>query len=153
MEVLVLAAVAGAGAFGAWVADRKRSRRRNQSGECAACATPWAETPSGDPYLIHGRLICEACAEKAKRRIPWQLAAIGGFAAVASGSAMAGHGVTAIALISAGSTVAMTVGAVQLMKFANRSAQRRIAAGEFPDIETLRSKQDLDHDLFKGPEA
>lgn len=153
MEVLVLAAAAGVSAFAAWLADRKRSRRRNRSGECAACATPWAKTPSGDPYLIQGRLICEACAKKAKRRIPWQLAAIGGFAAVASGSAMAGHGVTAIAFISAGSTVAMTVGAVQLMKLANRSAQRRIATGDFPDIETLRSNQDADHDLIKGPLA
>lgn len=151
--MLVLAAAAGASAFAAWLVDRRRSLRRNRSGECAACATPWAKTPSGDPYLIHGRLICEACAEKAKRRMPWQLAAIGGFAAVASGYAMAGHGVTAIAAISAGSTVAMTVGAVQLMKLANRSAQRRIAAGDFPDMETLRSSQEADRDLLEGPPA
>lgn len=72
---------------------------------------------------------------------------------MASGSAMAGHGVTGIALFSAGSTVAMTVGAVQLMKLANRSVQRRIAAGDFPDIETLRSNQDADHDLIEGPPA
>jgi hypothetical protein len=85
--------------------------------------------------------------------MPWQLAAIGGFAAVASGSAMAGHGVTAIAFFSAASTVAMTVGAVQLMKLANRSAQRRIAAGDFPDIEPLRSDQDGDSDLIEGPPA
>ena len=36
-----------------------------------------------------------------------------------------------------GSTLALTLGAVQLMKLANRNAQRRIAAGEFPDIQAL----------------
>lgn len=153
MEVLVLAAVACASASAAWLADRRRSRRRNRSGECAACGTPWADTLSGDPYLIHGRLICEVCAEKAKRRMPWQLGAIGGFAAVASGYAVAGHGATAIAVFSASSTVAMTWGAVQLMKLANRSAQKRIAAGDFPDLETVRSRQGSDHDLIENPLA
>ncbi len=50
-------------------------------------------------------------------------------------------------LLPVGSTIVMTVVGVQLMKLANRIAQRRIAAGEFPDMRSLRS------DGTKGVEA
>ena len=58
---LALAAVAGTSALAAWLVDRRRSRRRNEHGECATCGISWAETQSTDPYLIHGQLVCEDC--------------------------------------------------------------------------------------------
>ena len=73
MLVLALTAVAGVSAVAAWIADRRRCRQRNERGECGACSVPWGESGSGVPYLIHGRLVCEDCAEKAKRRMPWEL--------------------------------------------------------------------------------
>jgi hypothetical protein len=123
---------------GLWMFERRRSRRRNRSGECATCGSPWKSVRSGDPYLIHGRLVCEGCAETARRRLPWHFAILGSMvAAVALGVAMAEGGLTMAILLPIGSTAAMTFGAVQLMKLANRNAQRRIAAGEFPDLEGL----------------
>ena len=123
---------------GLWTFERIRSRRRNRSGRCATCGTPWRATASGDPYLIHGRLVCEDCAERARRRMPWQFGTIGAAAALAGvGSAMAGGSPAMIILVPVGTTVAMTLGAVQLMKLANRDAQRRIASGEFPDMRVL----------------
>lgn len=151
MEVLVVAAIAGAGALATWVADRRRSRRRNRSGQCAACATSWAEATSQDPYLIHGRLVCEACAAKARRRMPWELGAVGAFSLVALTSATAGQGLTAVVLISALGTAGMLVGAVQLMKLANRGAQRRIANGDYPDIASVRSNAKPGQDILEGP--
>ena len=68
--------------------DRRRARLRNEQGECGACGVLWAETPSGDPYLIHGRLVCEECAEKAKRRMPWHFAILAAAAATATGIAL-----------------------------------------------------------------
>ncbi|UCD23555.1 MAG: hypothetical protein JSW51_10990 [Gemmatimonadota bacterium] len=123
---------------GLWMFERLRSRRRNRSGECAACGTSWSSTPSGDPYLIHGRLVCEACAAKARRRMPWHFGILGLAAAVATGIAVAGADLAVMILLPAASTVVMTLGAVQLMKLANRNAQRRIAAGEFPDMNTVK---------------
>ena len=123
---------------GLWMFERWRSRRRNRSGECAACGTSWHSIPSGDPYLIHGRLVCEDCAATARRRMPWHFGMLGLAAAVGTGFAVAGADVAIMILVPAGSTVAMTLGAVQLMKRANRDAQRRIATGEFPDMKALR---------------
>ncbi len=153
MLVLAFAAVAGASATAAWLFDRRRARLRNRQGECGACGVSWAETPSGDPYLIHGRLVCEECAEKAKRWIPWQLGAVAGFAALAAGLIVAGQGFAAMLFFPVGSVIVMTFGAVQLMKLANRSAQRRIAAGEFPDFEALGTGTSTDATaaLTEGP--
>ena len=122
---------------GLWMFERWRSRRRNRSGECAACGTSWHATPTGDPYLIHGRLVCEDCAAKARRRMPWHFGILGLATAVGTAFAVAGADLAIMILLPAASTVAMTLGAVQLMKLANRKAHRRIAAGEFPDIGTL----------------
>ena len=43
----------------------------------------------------------------------------------------------AMFLLPLGTTVAMTVGTLHFMKRANRMAQRRIAAGEFPEYEKV----------------
>lgn len=151
MEVLVLAAAAGVVAVAGWVADRRRSRRRNRSGQCAICATPWAESASQEPYLIQGRLVCETCAEKAKRWVPWELAAVAGFSAVAIASALVGQAPTVIVVGSAGGTAAMLVGAVQVMKLANRGAQLRIARGDYPDIAAVRSGGDSEPERLEEP--
>jgi len=123
---------------GLWILERWRSGRRNRSGACATCGTSWRETPSGEPYLIHGRLVCEDCAETARRRMPWHFGLLGLAAGAAGvGVAVIEGGMVMGILFPIGSTLAMTLGAVQLMKLANRRAQSRIAAGEFPDIEAL----------------
>jgi len=137
MLILALAAAAGTSAMVAWLVDQRRCRRRNRQGECAACGVAWAETPSGDPYLIHGRLICEDCAEVAKRRMPWHFGILAAATAFSTGYIVAGEGVVADVLFPVGSTIVMILGAVQLMKLANRNAQRRIAGGEFPDFDSL----------------
>jgi len=70
--------------------------------------------------------------------MPWHFATIGiAAAAVGFGVAWDGGGLATAILWPIGSTLALTLGAVQLMKLANRNAQRRIAAGEFPDMKTL----------------
>ena len=141
MLTLALAAAALASVPIAWMLERRRSRRRNRKGECAACGVPWAATPSGDPYLIHGRLVCEECAEKARRRMPWHFGILAAAAAIGTGIAVAGADLAVMILVPAGSTIVMTLAAVQLMKLANRNAQRRIAAGEFPDFEALGAEK------------
>jgi len=141
--LLALTAVAGASAVTAWVVDRRRCRRRNEQGECGACGISWAETSSGDPYLIHGRLVCEDCAEKAKCRMPWELGALAGWVALATGFTLADEGLALLLLIPAAMGIA-TLGAVQLMKLANRNAQRRIAAGEFTGFNELGTEAKTD---------
>jgi hypothetical protein len=70
--------------------------------------------------------------------MPWHFAIIGGAAAAAGLGVAIGEGSLAMALlIPVGSTLALTLGAVQLMKLANRNAQRRIADGDFPDLKAL----------------
>ena len=123
---------------GLWIFERWRSRRRNRNGSCATCGTSWSSTTSGEPYLIHGRLVCEDCAEIARRRLPWHFGIIGFAAATAAlGIALSEGGLVPGILFPVGTTLAMTVGAVHLMKLANRNARRRIAAGEFPDIQVV----------------
>jgi hypothetical protein len=133
MLILTLAAVAGASAVAAWIVDRRRCRRRNERGRCGACGIWWAATSPGDPYLIHGRLVCEECAEKAKRRMPWEFGVLAGWVALATGLILADQGLALLVLIPAGMGIA-SLGAVRLMKLANRNAQRRIAAGGFPGL-------------------
>jgi hypothetical protein len=70
--------------------------------------------------------------------MPWHFALLGLAAGTATALAVAGADITLMILLPVGSTVAMTVGALQLMKLANRNAQRRIATGEFPDMKALR---------------
>lgn len=135
MLVLALTAGATAAAIVAWMADRRRSRRRNERGECGACGASWAD--SGDPYLIHGRLVCRVCAERARKRMPWELAGLAGWAAlvapVGAVNVLVGN-VAGMALLVIPPTILVPWGTVRLMKRANRRAQRRIAAGEFPGL-------------------
>ena len=152
MLVLALAGAAFAGFAAAWTVERRRCRRRNERGECGGCGVSWAEASSPDPYLIHGRLVCEDCAEKAKRRMPWHFGILAAAAAIATGFIVAGNGVAAMVLFPAASTIVMTLGAVQVMKLANRNAQRRIAAGEFPEMKAL-SAGVTNHDEQGGASA
>jgi len=85
--------------------------------------------------------------------MPWQLGAVGGFSLVALASATAAQGATAVVLFSGFGTAGMLIGAVQLMKLANRRAQRRIAAGDYPGIGSVRSSEDLAQDQIEGPEV
>lgn len=144
MLVLVLAAAAGASVTVAWLIDRRRGSQRNNQGKCAACGISWAETTAGDPYLIHGRLVCEGCAGNARRRLPWHFGIIAGATAIATGATLAGNGIVAMLLVPVGATIVMTLGTIKLMKLANRKAQRRIALGEFPGFETLRIETNIE---------
>jgi hypothetical protein len=138
---------------GLWIFERRRSRRRNQVGACATCGTSWRSTSSGEPYLIHGRLVCEDCAETARRRMPWHFGILGLAAGAAGLGVGLGEGGLVLGILwPVGSTVAMTLGAVQLMKLANRNAQRRIASGEFPDLQPLRAA-DSEHEVESLPTA
>jgi hypothetical protein len=70
--------------------------------------------------------------------MPWHLGIIAGAtAAAALGIAWSEGGFALGILFPVGTTLGLTVGAVQLMKLANRNAQRRIATGEFPDLQVL----------------
>jgi len=155
MLVLALAAAAGVSAAVAWFVDQRRCRRRNERGECAACSVAWGEIRSSGPYLIHGRLVCETCADKAKRRLLWQFGILAAGVAVATGFTVAERGVAAIVLFPAASTIIMSVGAVQLMKRANRDAQRRIAAGELLKHSALATEasSESERTLPEGPAA
>lgn len=133
----LLGAVPAAG--GLWFFERTRSRRRNRRGECATCGTSWRATSSGEAFLIHGRLVCSGCAERARRRMPWQFGILGVGAALGTGIAVSGADLAVMMLLPATSMIVMTVAAVQLMKFANRRTERRIAAGEFPDYQAIES--------------
>lgn len=139
MLVLALTAGATAAAVFAWMADRRRSRRRNERGECGTCGQTLAD--SGESYLIHGRLVCGPCAEKARRRMPWELGALAGWAglvtAIGAVNLLAGN-LAEVGVLVVAPAILVPVAAVQLMKLANRRAQRRIAAGEFPGLEESR---------------
>jgi hypothetical protein len=84
--------------------------------------------------------------------MPWHFGILGASAGIGTAIAVAGADVTLMILLPAASTVAMTVGAIQLMKRANRAAQRRIAAGEFPDMGSLRSHVPKGVDARSGNE-
>ena len=132
MEILALAAFAGATALAGWIADRRRARTRNETTRCAACGDDLGGAATSDLFLIHGRLVCPGCAEGAKRKTVWQFVVLVGAIAFATGMIAAEQGVAALISVPVGTTLLMTVGTVQLMKLANRRAQRRIAEGADP---------------------
>lgn len=55
--------------------------------------------------------------------MPWELGALAGWVALATGLTLADQGLALLVFIPAGMGVA-SLGAVQLMKLANRNAQR-----------------------------
>jgi hypothetical protein len=138
---------------GLWLFERSRARRRNRRGECATCGTPWQATPSGAPYLIHGRLVCESCAQTARRRLPWHFGLLRVATAAATAGAVAAEGVAMLVVTPLLTTGAMTIGTVQLMKAANRRDQCRIARGEFTDLEAVCDGAALPRVLSSGPAA
>ena len=137
---IITAATVGGGLptiGGLWMFERWRARKRNRSGQCAACGSPWGSSPSGEGYLIHGRLVCQPCAEAARRRLPWHFGILGIATAVATGGILLSGAATVMTLLPIGAAVMMTAGAVQAMKLANRNAQYRIAMGDYHDLQAL----------------
>lgn len=122
---------------GLWLFERRRSRNRNRRGECAACGTGWSAAHADEGFLIHGRLVCPTCAERARRRLPLHFGVLGIATAVATGGMLIGGQAVLMALLPTGAAVAMTLGAVQWMKGANRNAQLRISRDAFPDWKAL----------------
>lgn len=117
---------------GLWVAEWWRSGRRNRRGECGACGQALG-ADSEDRYLVSGRLTCSGCATQMKKRMPWML---GGLAVLITGTTI---GVAMVAdgwewVLNPIITSTLVIGTLQLMKVANRRAQRRIAEGELPQI-------------------
>ena len=79
--------------------------------------------------------------------MPWELGALAGWTAVLAGvviTALATGFAMDASFFIAGSMGVVFLGAVQLMKVANRSAERRIAAGEFPGFDALGSGESTD---------
>jgi hypothetical protein len=140
MEVLALAAVAGATALAGWFADRRRAQTRNGNSECAACGMTLQGGDRSELFLIHGRLVCPGCANGAKRKTLWQFVGLTGATAFATGMIAASQGLVAMLAFPVGSALLMTAGAVHLMKLANRRAQERIARGTDPSFAALGSE-------------
>jgi len=153
MLVLLLAAAAGVTATAGWLFDQHKGRRRNEKGACGNCGTGWSDTPSGGPYLMHGRLVCELCAGKAKYRLSWHFGFLATAAVMASSLTLAGNGLVAMVLLPVGFTVSMTLAAVQLMKLANRDAQLKILVGDFPLCRLLDEQEITEpaQTLLQGP--
>lgn len=120
---------------GLWILDRRRAERRNREGRCSGCGTAWTESLSAEPFLIHGRLVCSECADRARRRIPWYVGFVGAAAGFAATASFWQVGTAAAVLMPVGSAGALTLAAVQLMKRANRRAERLIAGGELPELQ------------------
>lgn len=124
--------VAVPAAVGAWGVQRWRSRIRNASGRCAVCGAPWEAGNAGERFLIHGRLVCESCAARARGRLGWQLGLLGGAAIFSSLIVLAADGPTLLAIVPPALVTVFTAGAIGLMKLANRRARNRIHAGTYP---------------------
>jgi hypothetical protein len=117
---------------GLWFLDRWRAKRRNGRGECALCSVPWASVPVNEPHLIQGRLVCRACAIRAKRRIAWQFSILGVSAALGTAIAIRGADPLVLVALPGLALIGGSFAALRLMKLANRHAQSRIAAGKLP---------------------
>jgi hypothetical protein len=127
-ELIVALSVTPPILAGLWMAEWWRSGRRNRKGECGGCRRPLAYT-SEDQFLISGRLICAGCATRMKRRMPWMLGTLAlVVVAAAGGAAVMAEGAEWV--LGPLVTFPVAFGAVQLMKLANRRAQRRLAAGD-----------------------
>jgi hypothetical protein len=87
--------------------------------------------------------------------MPWELGALAVWSALLAGLAvttLASGSALDVSFFIAGSTGGIFLGTVQLMKLANRRAQRRIAAGEFADFKSLGDDGSMEvrRNLTKG---
>ena len=69
----------------------------------------------------------------------WHFGALIGAVAFASAMIVAKEGIVALVSVPLGTTLLMTLGAVEAMKIANRRAQLRIARGELDDYHAVGS--------------
>lgn len=132
MEIMLIAAAAGLSAGVTWWANMRKATRRNRAGACGMCADPWTPERRSEAYLVQGRLVCAACAGRARARLLW---AAGGLVALTAVPTylMLGQGlVAALYPIVSASTLALL--SVTLMKVANR---RALAAPEGNDWRVL----------------
>jgi hypothetical protein len=134
---MLIAAVAGATATAGWWMDQRRGRRRNERGACGLCGRAWTDAASSGPFLLHGRLVCDQCARRSRRRVGLQFAFLAAASATASGLILASSGLGAFVAFPLVSAALMTVGAVRTMKSANRAAQWRILVGDYPPCRLL----------------
>ena len=134
--VTTLLIVAGYGAVpaavGVWLLGRLRSRRRNASATCASCATGWSEIESPERFLVHGRLVCEDCATRAKGRLGWQFGLLGAAGVLSSIGVLLSEDPAILALVPPAVVGTFAVGTIAVMKLANRRAQAQIARGSYP---------------------
>jgi len=119
---------------GYWIFDNVRGRLRNKRGQGASCSATYGEM--SESYLVHGRMVCEGCAERLKRHtfveisvlavLVAVLCGLGIWAAISSG--MLGESLFLSAFLI-GPPLAMGaafVGAMGLMKWQNRRALDRL---------------------------
>ncbi len=132
LELIIALSAAPPVIAGLWTFEWWRSGRRNRRGECGSCRQPLSSATE-DRFLIGGRLICTGCAGRMKKHLPWELGALSLIAAAAAGGGLLVAGGLGWALGSL-VTFPLGLGVIQLMKWANRRTQRRIAAGESPDV-------------------
>ena len=76
---------------------------------------------------------CSACASKMKKHLPWE---VGALSLILAGTAGVGLLMAEGLIWVLGPLVTLPLGfgILQLMKLANRRAQKRIATGESPDL-------------------
>jgi len=88
--------------------------------------------------------------------MPWELGGLAAWVAlvtaVGAGRILAGNVAEVAALILV-PTILVPVGAVQLMKLANRRAQRRIAAGELPGLMLPNASRDTGTDPVRADDS
>ncbi len=118
--------------LGLWCAYRWRQmRRRNARGQCALCGASWTTTPQEDRFLIQGRLACRGCAIAARGRILRQFALLGGAGVLAATLILRAPASVLLLALPASSVIGGGIGALQLMKRANRRTLQKLRAGEF----------------------
>ena len=115
-----------------WTAEWWRSGRRNRKGRCGTCAQALSSGPEAR-VLVGGRMICSACASKMKKHSLWE---VGALSLILAGTAGVGLLMAEGLVWVLGPLVTLPLGfgILQLMKQANRRAQKRIATGESPDL-------------------
>jgi hypothetical protein len=119
-------------AVGSWLLARFRSRRRNAAAKCGSCGKEWSEIESPERFFVHGRLVCEDCATRAKGRLGWQFGLLGVASVLSSVAVLLGEDPAILALVPPAVVGTFAVGTISVMKLANRRAQAQIAMGSYP---------------------